>query len=95
MPASFPSPEDIVPVLLDEVDLLEWNPQLPADPGRIFCILIRLADALLVSNVPVTHEQAQYFIACTRVRVKLDPVKNGKQSPQLLNAVPKNFQIIA
>ena len=69
LPASFPSPENIVPVLLDEVDLLEWNPQLPADPGRIFCILIRLADALLVSNVPVTHEQAQYFIACARVRV--------------------------
>ena len=93
LPVSFASPEDIIPILLDEVDLLERNPQLPADPGSILCILICLTDALLVSNVPVTHEEAKYFIACAMVRVKLDPAKDSKQSPALLNAVRKEKTI--
>ena len=60
---TFTSPENIIPVLLDKVNLLKRYLQLLACPGCILCILISLADTLLILNVPVSHKETQHFIS--------------------------------
>lgn len=58
------SPEYIVPVLFDKVDLLEGYLEPLADPGGVLGVPVRCTHTLLVPDVPVAHEEPEHLIPC-------------------------------